>query len=136
VVTPVLPVASRTVAVRLTVPLAIPVVSQGSVTGPRLDVTWLATTCPFAEIVNVFAVPLWPSTQSVGHAVPLTIAPFAGWVMKTLSVPEGAGGGGAGLGVVFATITVRVAVALAPAASRTVRVSVCAVLLAVVVFHA
>ena len=39
VVLPVLPVASRTVALRLTAPFAVPVVIHGIETGPRLDVT-------------------------------------------------------------------------------------------------
>jgi len=43
VVAPALPFASRTVAVRLADPFAVPVVIHGTVTGPRLDVTWLAT---------------------------------------------------------------------------------------------
>src|SRR2546421_5651879 len=133
VVLPVLPAASRTVAVRLVTPFAVAVVIHEMDTGPRLDVTWLPTPCPLAEIVKVFDVPLWPSTHTVGHPVPVTVPPFAGWVTKTFSVPVD--GGGAGV-MALATVTVRVAVAAAPAASRTVRVSMCAALLAVAVFHA
>jgi len=132
VVLPVLPVASRTVALRLTAPFAVPVVIHGIETGPRLDVTWLPRTCPLTEIVKVFDVPLWPSTHKVGHTVPVTVPPFCGWVTNTRSVPVGDGEDV----TVLATVTVRVAVELTPAASRTVRLSVCAALLAAVVFHA
>ena len=134
VVLPVLPVASRTVALRLTAPFAVPVVIHGIETGPRLDVTWLPRTCPLTEIVKVFDVPLWPSTHKVGHTVPVTVPPFCGWVTNTRSVPVGDGDGDDV--TVLATVTVRVAVEPTPAASRTVRLSVCAALLAAVVFHA
>ena len=63
---------------------------------------------------------LAPSTHTVAHAVPLTVAPLFGAVIATFSVPVGGGGSL----LVFDTVTVRVAVAVAPAESRAVTPSV------------
>ena len=57
-------------------------------------------------------VPLEPSSHIVTHAVPRTVAPDVGCVMKTLSVPVPGGGGGGG--AAFCTVTEREAVAVAP----------------------
>ena len=63
---------------------------------------------------------LAPSTHTVAHVVPLTVAPLCGAVIATFSVPVGGGGSL----LVFDTVTVRVAVAVAPAESRAVTPSV------------
>src|SRR5204862_418057 len=88
---------------------------------------------PLAAVV-VFDAPWAPLSHSTAQLVPLTVAPPAGCVRKTCSVPDGGGGGG-GVVVVLLTVSVRVAVPLKPAESVTVPVSVCAALVTVVVFQ-
>src|SRR2546425_1065617 len=108
---PVLPVASRALAVSVCAPLGVSRESQSSVTGMLLDVCVL-TTLPPADSVTVDA-PLAPLTQIVTHTTSLTVDPAPGLVMATFSVPPVGGGGD----VVFCTVTVIVAVTVRPAAS-------------------
>lgn len=136
---PVLPVASFTVACSVTVPFGVEVVIHGSDTGPRLGVTWLATSRPLAKSWNVFDDPLCPSTQSTAHAVPRTVTAFLGCVMATFSPPVAGGGGGGGGDVdggVLETVTERDVVAEPPSVSVTLSASVCVPLAIPVVFHA
>src|SRR5262245_39283952 len=130
---PVLPVASRAVAVSVWGPLGTVAESHGIETGPLLDVVVVATLRPATVRVYVLDVPLEPSSHNVTHEVPVTVAPLVGCVMKTPSVPV-AGGGGGGWEV-FDTVTVAVAVALAFAASVMVAVRVCPPFAEFVVFH-
>src|SRR2546428_7640563 len=109
---PVLLVVSRTDAVRVVGPSGVPPVSHGKLIGP-FDVSLVvATVWPPAVSVNVLVPAAAPLIQMMTHCVPVTVAPLAGWVMKTEIVP------------LFCTVTVRVAVAVVPAASPTVRPSV------------
>src|SRR5256885_9792037 len=89
---PVLPCASRTVAVSVWVPLITDRVSHGTVTGPRDDVVCVPTCLPSALSVKTLDDPLVPSTHITTQAVPLTLSLFRGCVMKTLSVLGGGGG--------------------------------------------
>jgi hypothetical protein len=132
---PVLPVASRTLAVSSCTPSPDSVLSYGSEIGPALLLVVEPTARPPSVSVTLFAVPRAPLIQTTAHALPLTVVPAVGCVIATVSVPPGAGGG-AGAGVAaFDTVTVRVAVAVAAAASRTVSVSVCAAFVVAVVFQ-
>src|SRR6185295_12139269 len=92
VVEPVRPVASRTEAVSVVLPLTAGV--HGITTGPREDVVRVPTTFPAALSVKTFEEPLVPSTHSTTDAVPRTMAPASGCVMATASAPGGGGGGG------------------------------------------
>src|SRR6267143_5625611 len=92
-VVPVLPCASRTVAVSVWVPLITERVSHGTVTGPRDDVVCVPTCVPSALSVKTLDDPLVPSTQITTQAVPLTVSLFRGCVMKTLRELGGGGGG-------------------------------------------
>jgi hypothetical protein len=72
-VVPVLPLASRTVAVSVWVPLATERVSHGSVTGPRDDVVCVPTCLPSALSVKTLDDPVVFSAQITTQAVPLTV---------------------------------------------------------------
>src|SRR6266404_2033907 len=127
VVLPELPAASRTVATSVCVPLATRVESHGSVTWFEASVPLTSVTPPMAS-VKVRVPAEAPSTQTSDHTVPVTVAPAAGLVMNTLSVPVPP--------PLLLTVTPRVTVAVCPAPSRTVRPSVWAPSATVVVFHA
>ena len=130
---PVLPVASRTLAVSICTPSDDSVLSYGSEIGPALAVVVDPTVRPPRLSVTLFAPPLAPLIHTTAHAPPRTVVPEVGCVIATVSVPFG----GAGVGDVteLDTVTVRVALATAPAASRAVNVSVCVAFGVVVVFH-
>jgi len=133
---PVLPVASRTLAVSICTPSADSVLSYGSEIGPALAVVVDPTVRPPRLSVMLFAPPLAPLIHTTAHAPPRTVVPDVGCVMATVSVPFGVGDGdGVGDVTEFDTVTVRVALAVAPAESRAVNVSVCAAFVVVVVFH-
>src|SRR2546428_10210355 len=88
---PVLPVASRALAVSVCAPLGVSRESQSSVTGMLLDVC-VFTTVPPADSVTVDA-PLAPSTHTVTHTTPRRADPGPGVVMSAVAVPpEGEGG--------------------------------------------
>src|SRR5262249_38193626 len=134
---PVLPVASRALAVSVWGPSATADVVHDIDTGPVLDVVIVATVCDPTLSVQVFEPPDAPLSQSVTQLVPLTVAPLVGLVTYTPSVPvagggeggdgcDGGGGGGAGAPPPpLLTLTFTVVVALLPDASRTVAVSGC-----------
>jgi len=128
---PVLPVASRTVAVSGWLPLATVRVSYGIEMGPRLAVVVVPIVWPASVSVKVFELPLWPSTHITAHGTPLTVAPLDGCVIATRSVPPGGGGGGE----LFATVTLMLAEAVRPAESVSVADSVCAPSAVAVVFQ-
>ena len=111
---PVLPVASWTLALSVREPLATEVVSQLHVT---VAVLLAITVCctPSTNTVKRLFVPLAPVTVICTGTVPCTAWPGAMFGKLTCSVPGGA---------LLLTVTVRVAVAVAPLASRTVRPSV------------
>jgi hypothetical protein len=141
-VLPVLPLASRTVALSVWLPLPTLVVVHGIVTGPRAEVVWLPTVAPSTLSVKTLEEPLDPSTHSTTQAVPPTVAPPAGWVTATRSVPVvGGGGGGGGVdgggGVppALLTVTVRLTLPVRPPASRTLAVSTRLPLATLAVFH-
>lgn len=133
---PVLPVASRTLAVSICTPPADSVLSYGSEIGPALALVVDPTVRPPRVSVTLFPPPLAPLIHTTAHAPPRTVVPEVGCVIATVSVPFG-GGAGVGVGDVteFDTVTVRVALAAAPAASCAVNVSVCVAFVVVVVFH-
>lgn len=138
---PVLPAASRTVAVTVWLPLDKPVVVHGIETGPRAEVVWLPTIAPSTLSVKALDDPLLPSTHITTQALPPTVAPPVGWVTATRSVPLDAGGGadagaaGATVPLVLLTVTVRLALPVRPPASRTLAVSTRLPLATLAVFH-
>jgi hypothetical protein len=93
---PTLPVASRTVTVKVRRPFAMP--DHGIVTGPREDVVRLPSFTPFTLRKKLLDDPLVPSTQITAVPLPATVAPFFGCVMNTRSGPLEAGGAGEGDG--------------------------------------
>src|SRR6185503_14437745 len=94
-VLPVRPVASRTQAVRVFVPLVVAV--HGIWTGPREAVFTPPTNLPLATRLNELAEPLVPSTHRVTVAPRRTSVSSFGAVIATLIVPDGGGGGGGGV---------------------------------------
>jgi hypothetical protein len=139
---PVLPAASRTVAVTVWLPLDKPVVVHGIETGPRAEVVWLPTIAPSTLSVKALDDPLLPSTHITTQALPPTVAPPVGWVTATCSVPLAAGGGGADAEAAGAavppallTVTLRLTLPVWPAASRTLAVSTWLPLATLAVFH-
>src|SRR5207237_10131367 len=81
---PVLPCASRTVAVSVWVPLITDRVSHGTVTGPRDDVVCVPTCLPSALSVKTLDDPLVPSTHLTTQAAPRPVSVRPRCVMQTL----------------------------------------------------
>jgi len=67
------------------------VVVQGNEMGPLLVVVVLVMLVPLTLSVTVRLPAAAPSSQTVNHTVPFTMAPLAGSVMKTLTVPPADG---------------------------------------------
>jgi hypothetical protein len=84
-VVPVWPVESRTLAVTVCVPPPIDV--HGRLIGPREAVVWLDSTRPSTLRVKLLLVPFVFSAHTTAVPLPLTVAPDAGAVIKTSSVP-------------------------------------------------
>src|SRR5439155_726131 len=109
---PVLPLPSRTAAVRVWVPSGTAVVSHGIAYGPLPLPVPLPTVLPPAVSVMVL-VPVEPVTHTIAQLAPLTVAPPVGCVTATVSEPVDGGGV-----TVLDTVTVLVSAWLAFVAVR------------------
>jgi len=90
-VVPVLPCASRTVAVSVWVPLITDRVSHGKVTGPRVDVVCVPDLLAIGTQREDVGRPARALHPHHDPGVPPTVSLFRGCVMKTLSVLGGGG---------------------------------------------
>ena len=116
---------SRTVTTSVRWPFGVFVVTQGNAAGTSVEL-WLQTVEPPTVIVYALLPAAAPSTQTLTHTVPLTVAPA--WVSSAsrAGCPAEA----------FETVTFRVAVPEPPAESVMVRPSAWLPLATVVVVQA